>query len=156
MHEQVRALRRPAADGVPAFDLRYVRSGPRTSTPALIIPGGPGLASVLPYRGLRRRAAAGGLDVLMVEHRGVGRSRRDEAGHVLPPAAMRITAVLDDFAAVLDAESVDRAYVVGSSYGPTRSRTAVRRAADPSRGTVCSGRRCQASVEIPRTGRIEG
>lgn len=117
MHEQVRALRRPAADGVPAFDLRYVRSGPRTSTPALIIPGGPGLASVLPYRGLRRRAAAGGLDVLMVEHRGVGRSRRDEAGHVLPPAAMRITAVLDDFAAVLDAEGVDRAYVVGSSYG---------------------------------------
>lgn len=117
MHDQVRALRRPAADGVPAFDLRYVRSGPRTSTPALIIPGGPGLASVLPYRGLRRRAAAGGLDVLMVEHRGVGRSRRDEAGHVLPPAAMRITAVLDDLAAVLDAEGVDRAYVVGSSYG---------------------------------------
>ncbi len=117
MHEQVRALRRLAADGVPAFDLRYVRSGPRTSTPALIIPGGPGLASVLPYRGLRRRAAAGGLDVLMVEHRGIGRSRRDEAGHVLPPAAMRITAVLDDLAAVLDAEGVDRAYVVGSSYG---------------------------------------
>jgi pimeloyl-ACP methyl ester carboxylesterase len=115
--ENVRVLRRPAADGAPPFELSYVRTGPRTSTPALIIPGGPGLASVLPYRGLRRRAASGGLDVIMVEHRGVGRSRRDDAGRDLPPEAMRITAVLDDLAAVLDAEGVDRAHIVGSSYG---------------------------------------
>ncbi|KZE39538.1 alpha/beta fold hydrolase [Microbacterium sp. T32] len=117
MRERVRTVRRPAADGVPPFDLAYVRAGPRTATPALIIPGGPGLASVLPYRGLRRRAAEGGLDVLMVEHRGIGRSRHDLAGHVLPPDAMRITAVLDDLAAVMDAEGVDRAFIVGSSYG---------------------------------------
>ncbi|MGC0369454.1 alpha/beta fold hydrolase [Microbacterium sp. SLBN-111] len=117
MRERVRTVRRPAVDGVPPFDLAYVRTGPRTATPALIIPGGPGLASVLPYRGLRRRAAEGGLDVLMVEHRGIGRSRHDLAGHVLPPDAMRITAVLDDIAAVMDAEGVDRAYIVGSSYG---------------------------------------
>ncbi|MFS0795186.1 alpha/beta fold hydrolase [Microbacterium sp. 1P10AE] len=117
MPENVRTVRRPATDGVPPFDLSYVRTGPRTSTPTVIIPGGPGLASVLPYRGLRRRAARGGLDVLMVEHRGIGRSRHDLAGHVLPPEAMRITAVLDDLAAVLDAEGVERAFIVGSSYG---------------------------------------
>ncbi|KTS12525.1 alpha/beta fold hydrolase [Microbacterium testaceum] len=117
MRENVRRVRRPAADGAPAFDLAYVRSGPRGATPVLVIPGGPGLASVLPYRGLRRWAARGGLDLVMVEHRGVGRSRHDLEGRALPPAAMRITAVLDDLAAVLDAEGVDRAVIVGSSYG---------------------------------------
>lgn len=117
MGESVRSVRRPATDGSPAFDLTYVRSGPRTATPVLVIPGGPGLLSMLPYRGLRRWAAGGGLDLIMVEHRGVGRSRHDLDGHDLPPAAMRVTAVLDDLAAVLDAEGVDRAYVVGSSYG---------------------------------------
>lgn len=117
MRESLRSLRRPASDAAPAFNLAYVRSGPRGATPVVIIPGGPGLASVLPYRGLRRRATRGGLDVIMIEHRGVGRSRRDLDGRPLPPAAMRITAVLDDIAAVLDAEGVDRAVIVGSSYG---------------------------------------
>lgn len=117
MPENVGTVRRPAVDGAPPFDLTYVRSGPRTATPVLIIPGGPGLASVLPYRGLRRRATGGGLDVIMVEHRGIGRSRHDLAGRVLPSEAMRVTAVLDDLAAVLDAEGVERAHVVGSSYG---------------------------------------
>lgn len=117
MRESLRSLRRPAADGAPAFDLAYVRSGPRGATPVVVIPGGPGLASVLPYRGLRRRAARGGLDLIMIEHRGIGRSRRDLRGRPLPPAAMRIAAVLDDVAAVLDAEGIDRAVIVGSSYG---------------------------------------
>ena len=117
MRENVRVIRRPATDGAPAFDLTYVRSGPRGETSLLVIPGGPGLASVLPYRGVRRWAAHGGLDVVMVEHRGVGRSRRGVDGSPLPPAAMRITAVLDDLAAVLDAEGIDRVVVVGSSYG---------------------------------------
>lgn len=117
MRESLRSLRRPAVDGSPAFDLTYVRSGPRGATPVLVIPGGPGLASVLPYRGLRRRAARGGLDLVMVEHRGVGRSRTGLDGRPLPPEALRITAVLDDLAAVLDAEGIDRAVIVGSSYG---------------------------------------
>lgn len=117
MRETLRSLRRPAVAGAPAFDLTYVRSGPRGATPVVVIPGGPGLASVLPYRGLRRWAARGGLDLVMVEHRGVGRSRTDLDGRPLPPDAMRISAVLDDLAAVLDAEGVDRAVVVGSSYG---------------------------------------
>lgn len=117
MRESLRQVRRPAAEGAPAFDLTYVRSGPRGATPVVVIPGGPGLASVLPYRGLRRRASEGGLDLVMIEHRGVGRSRRDLDGRLLPPAAMRITAVLDDVAAVLDAEGIERAVIVGSSYG---------------------------------------
>lgn len=117
MGVSVRSVRRPAADGAPAFDLTYVRSGPPSATPVFVVPGGPGLLSMLPYRGLRRWAARGGLDLIMVEHRGVGRSRRDLAGRDLPPEAMRVTAVLDDLTAVLDAEGADRAFVVGSSYG---------------------------------------
>ena len=113
----LRTLRRPATADGPAFDLRYVRTGPRTRTPVVVIPGGPGLGSVLPYRGLRRLAARGGLDLIMVEHRGVGRSRTDLRGADLPASAMRIDAVLDDLAAVLDREGAERAFVVGSSYG---------------------------------------
>lgn len=101
----------------PAFDLTYVRTGPTSQPPIVVIPGGPGLASVLPYRWFRARAAARGLDVIMVEHRGVGLSRTDLAGRDLPAAAMRVEAAVDDIAAVLDAEGVERAVVFGSSYG---------------------------------------
>ncbi|WP_322411072.1 alpha/beta hydrolase [Microbacterium invictum] len=115
--ENIRMLRRARTADAPAFDLSYVRTGPRGATPVVIIPGGPGLASVRPYRSVRRIAAGSGLDVVMVEHRGVGLSRTDLAGAPLPPSAMRISEVLDDLAAVLDREHIDRAVVVGSSYG---------------------------------------
>lgn len=108
---------RPGTRAAPAFRLHYVRTGPRTSTPTVIIPGGPGLASVLPYGTLRRLATRGGLDIIMVEHRGVGLSRTDLDGLDLPVSAMRIDDVLDDLAAVLDHEGADRAFIVGSSYG---------------------------------------
>lgn len=110
-------VRRPEDDRGPAFDLTYVRTGPRTGAPVVVIPGGPGLGSVLPYRGLRRRAARLGLNLIMVEHRGVGLSRRDLRGRDLPGSAMRVTAVVDDIAAVLDREGVSSAHIVGSSYG---------------------------------------
>jgi pimeloyl-ACP methyl ester carboxylesterase len=110
-------VHRPATDRSPAFSLAYTRSGPRSETPIVIIPGGPGLASLLPYRALRRRAARGGLDVIMIEHRGIGQSRRDASGRPLPHAAMWITEVVDDIAAVLDHENVRSAFIVGSSYG---------------------------------------
>ncbi|MBP1326605.1 pimeloyl-ACP methyl ester carboxylesterase [Leucobacter exalbidus] len=113
----LRKVHRPATDNSPAFDLAYVRTGPRTSTPTVIIPGGPGLGSVLPYRRLRRLAARGGLDLIMVEHRGVGRSRTDLAGHDLPVSAMWVTEAVDDIAAVLDREGVRTAFIAGSSYG---------------------------------------
>lgn len=113
----LRAIRRPETEDAPAFDLAYVRTGPRGGIPAVIIPGGPGLGSVLPYRGMRRWAARGGLDLIMVEHRGVGLSRTDADGADLPFSAMRIEHVIDDIAAVLDQEGVREAIIAGSSYG---------------------------------------
>ncbi len=124
----VRAVRRPVTTapevtGTTAgllpeqFDLYYVRIGPRSAHPLVVIPGGPGAASVALYRGMRRRAAAAGLDVLMVEHRGVGLSRHDDRGRDLPPEALTIEQAVDDIAAVLDDAKIDTAVVYGSSYG---------------------------------------
>lgn len=113
----VRRTRRPATADAPAFDLSYIRTGEPSDCPVLVIPGGPGLASVLPYLGFRRRAAARGLDLIMVEHRGIGYSRFDLEGDDLPLSAMRTGPVVDDLAAVLDAEAVESALVYGASYG---------------------------------------
>ncbi len=113
----VRFVRRPEGAGAPPFDLAYVRTGPVSPTPVVVIPGGPGLASVLPYGSFRRRAEDAGMDVIMVEHRGVGLSRTDLDGADLPGAALTIREVVDDIAAVLDAEGVERATIYGSSYG---------------------------------------
>ncbi|MFB9377797.1 alpha/beta hydrolase [Kineococcus gynurae] len=100
-----------------SFPLHYVRTGPRGRLPVLVVPGGPGLASFLPYRGFRRAAVRRGLDVLMVEHRGVGLSRRDHGGRDLPVEAVTVANVVDDLAAVLDHAGVAQAVVYGSSYG---------------------------------------
>ncbi|NTY60029.1 alpha/beta hydrolase [Mycolicibacterium sphagni] len=114
----VRPVRRPITPGGPdEFDLYYVRTGRKTRHPVVIIPGGPGAASIALYRGLRRRAAAEGLDVIMIEHRGIGMSRHDDAGADLPPAALTIEQVVDDVAAVLDDAQVDSAIIYGTSYG---------------------------------------
>ncbi|WNG86194.1 alpha/beta fold hydrolase [Mycobacterium sp. ITM-2016-00317] len=108
---------RPAGPGDEQFDVYYVRTGPASEHPLVIIPGGPGAASVALYRTFRRHAAAAGLDVIMVEHRGVGLSRHDDAGADLPPEALTVDAVVDDVAAVLDDAGVERAVVYGTSYG---------------------------------------
>lgn len=121
----VRAVRRPVRGGQDddhdqsddEFDLYYVRTGRKSAHPLVVIPGGPGAASVALYRGFRRRAAAEGLDVIMIEHRGVGLSRHDDRGADLPPEALTIEQVVDDVAAVLDDSGVDRAVVYGTSYG---------------------------------------
>lgn len=114
----VRPVRRPVTpDGAEEFDLHYVRTGRKSAHPLVIIPGGPGAASIQLYRGLRRRAAAAGLDVIMIEHRGVGMSRHDDSGADLPPQAMTVDQVVDDVAAVLDDAQVDKAVVYGTSYG---------------------------------------
>jgi proline iminopeptidase len=114
----VRAVRRPIRPGNDEeFDLFYVRTGRKSVHPLVFIPGGPGAASIALYRGFRRRAAAEGLDVIMVEHRGVGMSRHDDSGTDLPPDALTIDQVVDDVAAVLDDAHVDRAVIYGTSYG---------------------------------------
>lgn len=117
LHRPVGATR---DDGAATFPLTHLRETPparRRGLPVLVLPGGPGLASAVPYRTWRRRAAALGVDALMVEHRGVGLSRRDAAGHDLPVAAVTVEAVVDDLAAVLDDDDVERAVVYGASYG---------------------------------------
>ncbi|MBU3749061.1 MAG: alpha/beta hydrolase [Mycobacterium sp.] len=114
----VRSVRRPVTGPAGGqFDLYYVRTGPRTGLPLVIVPGGPGMASVGHYRGLRRRTAAAGLDVIMVEHRGVGMSRHDDAGQDLPAEALTIEQVVDDIAAVLADARVAEAVIYGTSYG---------------------------------------
>src|SRR6185437_3681332 len=114
----VRAVRRPIRpDGTEDFDLFYVRTGRKSTNPLVVIPGGPGAASIALYRGLRRRAAAEGLDVIMIEHRGVGMSRHDDGGTDLPPEALTIDQVVDDVAAVLDDAQVLTATIYGTSYG---------------------------------------
>ena len=114
----VRPVRRPVTPGsAEEFDLYYVRTGRKTKHPVVILPGGPGVASIALYRGLRRRAAAEGLDVIMIEHRGVGMSRHDDSGADLPPEALTIEQVVDDVAAVLDDAQVDSAIIYGTSYG---------------------------------------
>ncbi|HZA10261.1 alpha/beta fold hydrolase [Mycobacterium sp.] len=114
----VRPVRRPVTPGSGRrFDLYYVRTGRKSAHPLIVIPGGPGAASVALYRGFRRRAAANGLDVIMIEHRGVGMSRHDDAGADLPPEALTIEQVVDDVAAVLDDAQVENAVIYGTSYG---------------------------------------
>ncbi|MFW0152036.1 alpha/beta fold hydrolase [Mycobacterium sp. smrl_JER01] len=113
----VRSVRRPVRPGAGEFDLYYVRTGRKSAHPVVVIPGGPGAASVALYRTFRRHAAVAGLDVIMVEHRGVGLSRHDDAGADLPAEAVTVDAAVDDIAAVLDDANVDRAVVYGASYG---------------------------------------
>ena len=114
----VRPVRRPVSPGsVDEFDLYYVRTGHKSAHPLVILPGGPGVASMRLYKGLRRRFTAAGLDVIMIEHRGVGMSRHDDSGADLPPQALTVDQVVDDVAAVLDDAHVDSAVVYGTSYG---------------------------------------
>jgi pimeloyl-ACP methyl ester carboxylesterase len=114
----VRPVRRPISpDHAEGFDLYYARGGRKSAHPLVIIPGGPGVASVQMYMGLRRRAAVAGLDVIMIEHRGVGMSRHDDSGADLPPQALTVNQVVDDVAAVLDDANVDSAVFYGTSYG---------------------------------------
>ena len=113
----LRRVRRPATDLAPAFDLAYVREAPGIGPVVLEIPGGPGIAVPLPYRGFRRRARLVGLDMIMVEHRGIGLSRKDASGEDLPATAMSVRQVVDDLLAVLDAEGIERAIISGASYG---------------------------------------
>jgi pimeloyl-ACP methyl ester carboxylesterase len=114
----VQAVRRPVYPGSSdEFDLYYVRTGRRSAHPMVILPGGPGAASVQLYKGLRRRAADAGLDLIMIEHRGVGMSRHDDSGADLPPQALTVNLVVDDVAAVLDDAHLDTAVICGASYG---------------------------------------
>lgn len=95
-----------------------MRTGPFPGRPTVVvIPGGPGLGTATLYGGLRSWAHRNSIDLLMIEHRGVGLSRRDATGADLTADDMRLGLVVEDIASVLDAENIRSAAVYGSSYG---------------------------------------
>ncbi|TWH22273.1 alpha/beta fold hydrolase [Prauserella rugosa] len=97
--------------------IAYVRPAPSNDTPVVLLPGGPGLASVFVYDRLRKLAVSRGLDVLMMEHRGIGLSRMHRDDRELTVPEVTVEAAADDLAVVLDREGIDRAVVYGTSYG---------------------------------------
>lgn len=119
----VRTVRVPVFSdraGGPWFSLAYADADADAggAGPVLVVlPGGPGLASVVPYMRVRRRLTAAGFRVLMPEHRGVGLSRLDDAGEPLPVEAMRSRYAVADVLRVLDAAGVRSALLLGTSYG---------------------------------------
>ena len=119
--ENVRTLEVPVfpdRDGGPTFSLAYTDSGADGERPVLVVlPGGPGFASVAPYSSLRPRIACAGFRVVMVEHRGVGLSRHDGRGRDLPMEAMRAEYAARDLVAVLEHLRVEKAWLHGTSYG---------------------------------------
>ena len=119
--ESVRALAVPVfpdRDDGPTFPLAYTDSGADAERPVLVVlPGGPGFASVAPYARIRPRIVRAGFRVVMVEHRGVGLSRRDGRGRDLPVEAMRVEYAARDVVAVLKHLRVEKAWIHGTSYG---------------------------------------
>lgn len=114
---EVRTVNRPAAAGS-TFPLSYARTGPFDGRPSVVVvPGGPGMGSIVPYAALRSWATKSRIDLIMVEHRGIGLSRRTAAGPDLTGDDMWLGLVVDDLLAVLDAEHVPQAILYGCSYG---------------------------------------
>ncbi|ALL56306.1 hydrolase [Mycobacterium haemophilum DSM 44634] len=103
------------------------------------------MASLQLYQGLRRRAVAAGLDVIMIEHRGVGMSRRDDFGADLPPQALTLDQIVDDVAAVLDDVQVDSAVIYGTSYG-----TYIAAVRDAIRGRLLQGDKPETAALAPK------
>lgn len=116
----VRTVRRPLQGRDGGFHLAYTRTpapARGTGTPIVVLPGGPGMASMMPYATLRAWAAKRHVDLLMIDHRGVGLSRTDDSGADLTHDDMLARLVVEDVVAVLDAEGIDTAILYGASYG---------------------------------------
>ena len=142
-----RSIARRLPDGR-LFDVAYVRTGPTGGPTVLMVPGGPGLASVLPYPVVRAIAAAKGLDVLMVEHRGVGLSRRDQDGLDLPSAALTIEDAVADLVAVRRARP-RRVRPAGADPGDRHQWAAA------AAGRDLGARRVGAALDRDRDGRAQ-
>lgn len=148
---QLRTCHRPITPGGDEhFDLAFVttwgdrdRSG--REPPIVFVPGGPGMASVAPFLPLRQAAVRRDLDVVMVEHRGVGFSRRDAHGVDLPPEALTLVQAADDLVAVLDALDVESAVFHGTSYGSYLVQLAALRHPDRIAGLVLDSPMSRAS-----------
>lgn len=153
----VQSIRRPVTPGsAQRFDMYYVRTGPPSDHPLVVIPGGPGVASVQQYRGLRKRLAHLGVDVIMVEHRGVGLSRHGDEGADLPPEAITVDQVVDDIAAVLDAADLSSVDVYGTSYGSYLAAGMVFATPDGSGRWFWTRRYCPPMTSMPCGPRFAG
>lgn len=129
-------VRRDGA-GTASFQLAYAVAGSeQAGAPLVVLPGGPGLASVVPYRRVRRALAAAGFRVVVPEHRGVGLSALLPDGARLPRAAMRMDEAAADVVDVLDARGIDKAFLAGSSYGGYLALTVALRAPERICGLV--------------------
>lgn len=114
----------PGSPDGPQFPLAFTDSNEVSGDPGddgrptlVVIPGGPGFASVLPYAYYRPRIARAGFRVVMVEHRCLGLSRHDADGNDLPVEAMWAGYAARDVLAVLDHLGIDKAWLHGTSYG---------------------------------------
>lgn len=113
----------PDRDGGLNLPLAYTDSDTDLDTweegrPTLVvIPGGPGFASVTPYAYYRPRISRAGFRVVMIEHRGVGLSRHDSEGKDLPVEAMWTEYAARDVLAVLNHLGIEKAWLHGTSYG---------------------------------------
>jgi pimeloyl-ACP methyl ester carboxylesterase len=106
-----------APDG-PGFDVSYAEAGIDQAGPTMVlVPGGPELASALPYRKVRARLAAHGMHVVTPAHRGIGLSRHTPDRVLLPGGAVTLEQAPCDVLAVCDAVGGQRTILAGSSYG---------------------------------------
>jgi len=129
-------LRRDHPGGT-SFQLAYAIVGTeQAGSPLVVLPGGRGLASVLPYRGVRRALAGAGFRVLVPEHRGVGLSGLLPGGARLPRDAMRMDEAAADVLEVLDGCGIDKAFLAGSSYGGYLALTVALQAPDRFLGLI--------------------
>lgn len=125
----------PDRDDGPWFSLAYADADRGGAGPVLVgLPGGPGLASVVPFLRVRRRLTAAGFRVLMPEHRGIGLSRLDDDRRPLPVDAVRSRYAVADVLRVLDAAGARTALLLGTSYGGYMALRAALRG--PDRGLV--------------------
>lgn len=110
------------------LDLAYVhdRAAPgrhRDAPTLVILPGGPGLASIRPYRRTRQLARREGFSPLMIDHRGVGCSRfanscsDPDTARLVQPEQISVAAAARDVVAVLDHLRIPSAWILGTSYG---------------------------------------
>lgn len=93
-----------SSDGI---RLHYEAQGPRDATPVLLVHG---LGADLRGWTLQRPRFARRHRVLALDNRGVGRSDA-------PPGPYSLQQMADDAVAVLDAEGIDAAHIVGASMG---------------------------------------
>lgn len=113
-----------AADGCKLY---YERAG--SGPPVVLIPGLGGDGRF--WAGVVARLA-GCFDLIVVDHRGAGRSAR-------PPGPYSIDGIARDVLAVLDAEGCDAAHLVGHSTGGAIVQTLALDASERARSLIISG-----------------